>query len=363
MFQKIKNIILARQGKLSQLALETIRVEKTKGCCGKLEWVHLKRLSNSGTYPFTDWQHPAEWIHCYRIDNVVVDIYHMVLFKNGKIIPDSNPYITGQLLRSLKLQPEKLVEYSGNEAIFSCSDHWENNYYHWMIHAIPAYFAILKLGIKGKFLLTYPMFEWRKRTLELLGIDLSLLIPVEKEKQYAFSQLYVCDFTFGKADFSCSDLSVQAYAQMIRNVSHHAFLRHDKIYISRMGKKNRCLSNEEELVMALEKRGYFILNPEDYTIDEQIMLFHHARIVVGLLGAGLSNIVFCQENTMVYELVPSHHNNPCFLALSLQGKLRYWADRFDTGVKNNAPDHLSPWQNSLDIGFVMKRLDELERYL
>lgn len=360
--EKIKDLIFRQQGRLGQHSIETIKVEKTVGCDGRPRWQDIRKFANSQTYPFLEWRHPSETVYRYHLQDIIVDAYHMVFFKNGKVIPNSNPFITGDLLHSITIDSEKLIDVRDQGVIFSCSDHWENNYYHWIVHAIPAYFAAMESGIKGKFFLPYPLMEWRKRSLELLGIDLALCYPLEKEKQYRVSQLYAFDYPSGKVDFSCSALSVRAYAKMKQNirVPDPLPLQHEKIYISRLGKDNRHLSNETALIEALQKRGYFILNPEAYNLDEQIMLFHHAKIVVALLGAGLSNIAFCQEGTLVYELIPSHHDNPCFLALSLQGKLHYWADRFDTGVDNAGPDHLSPWQKPLDIALVMQRLDELE---
>ncbi len=362
MREKIKDLVFHQENRLNHYSIDTFKLEKTTGCDGKLRWKDIGEFSNYHTYPFLKWRHPAEKVYRYHFKDIIIDSYFMVFFKQGRVIVNSNPYIIGDLLASMRVQPDKLIDARNQGVVFCCSDHWENNYYHWIIHAIPAYFSAMQSGIKAKYLLPYPLMEWRKRSLELLGIDLSLCYPIEKEKQYRFAELYSFDYASGKLDFSCSAKSKQAYALMKQNVfkSNYSVELHDKIYISRLGKNNRRLSNENELIAALKKRGYFILNPELYSLDEQVILFHNARIVVGLLGAGLSNIAFCQEGALVYELIPSHHDNPCFLALSLQGGLHYWADRFDTGVHHVGPDHLSAWQKSIDILFVMQRLDELE---
>ena len=82
-------------------------------------------------------------------------------------------------------------------------------------------------------------------------------------------------------------------------------------------------------------------------------------MVIGPHGAGLANIAFCQPGTIIYELIPGHYRNPCFLALALQGDLAYWADRFETGCAIG--DYTSPWVADIDIDQVMRRIDELER--
>ncbi|MCT6843064.1 MAG: glycosyltransferase family 61 protein [Commensalibacter sp.] len=363
--EKIKDLVFHQQNRINHHSIETVKIEKTIGCYGSPRWKNIQEFANNQSYPFLHWKHPAETIYRYHLKDITLDVYHMVYFKQNRVITNSNYYLSENLLNSIHIQSDKLIDARDQGAVFCCSDHWENNYFHWMMHAIPAYYAAMQSGIKAKFLLPYPLMLWRKRSLELLGLDLSMCYPIEKEKQYRFSEFYYFDYLSQKFGYSCSKLSEQAYVKMKQNavVSIQSIAKYDKIYISRVNKNNRHLPNEEKLVEALEKRGYFILNPELYSLDEQIMLFHYAKIVVGLLGAGLSNIVFCQKDTLIYELIPSHHINPCFLVLSLQSGLRYWADKFDSGVDHGAPDHLSAWEKPIDVAFVMKRLDELEFYM
>jgi capsular polysaccharide biosynthesis protein len=129
------------------------------------------------------------------------------------------------------------------------------------------------------------------------------------------------------------------------------------IYIDRGGSANRRLPNEAALVERLRRRGFHTVRPETLRLDQQIALFKGAGMVVGQLGAGLANIAFCQPGTVIYELVPEHHRNPCFLAMSMQGDLQYWGDMFTTGVEGG--NHTSGWRADIDIDHVMRRIDEL----
>lgn len=351
--------------RLNRVATQRVKLEQCGSCDGQVTWFDTSRLTHTERYPFSDWKRPAKPIYRYRLENVVLDAYYMVFFKDGGIIPNCNHYITGELLDSLKVRPEEVISYEDQGLVFSCSDHWENNYFHWIAHALPAFYAALQSGIQGKFLVPSPLLPWQQRTLELVGVDLEHCCPIKKDQQYALSNVDYYELGTGEADFAISSLSAKAYQQMICNInaSVSPALCHDKIYISRANKEHRHLNNETELITLLEERGYFILDPEQYSIDEQIIIFQHAKMVVALLGAGLSNIAFCKEGTIIYELIPSHHDNQCFLVMSLQGKLRYWADKFDTGVDHNRPDHLSAWINTLDIEFVETRLGELEQFI
>lgn len=351
--------------RLDRVAVHKVKLEQCGACDGQVTWFDLKRLSDTEKYPFSNWKRPAKPIYRYRLEDVVLDAYYMVFFKNGGIIPNCNHYITGDLLNSMKVNPEKVISYHEQGLVFSCSDHWENNYFHWIAHALPAFYAAQQSGVQGKFLVPHPLLPWQQRTLELLGVDLERCCPMDKYTQYALAAVDYYEFGTGEADFAVSNLSVMAYQQMVQNIeiSSNPALCHDKIYISRANKEHRQLSNETELISLLEQKGYFILDPEHYSIDEQIIIFQHAKIVVALLGAGLANIAFCKPGTIIYELIPSHHDNQCFLVMSLQGKLRYWADKFETGVDHSRPDHLSAWVNKLDTAFVEKRLGELEQFI
>ena len=67
----------------------------------------------------------------------------------------------------------------------------------------------------------------------------------------------------------------------------------------------RRIVNEEALVEMLLSLDFEIIASEDYSLLEQAQLFHDADVVVGAHGAGLTNILFCRENTKVIELL--HH--------------------------------------------------------
>ncbi|WP_338330940.1 glycosyltransferase 61 family protein [Commensalibacter sp. Nvir] len=344
------------------MAVQKIAVERCEGCDGSVAWMNGSTIRNKEAYPFWQWHKPAKWVYRYELQNVVLDSYRMVFFKNNQPISGCNHFINNALLNSLTLQTDPLLSYQNEAVVFSCHDHWENNYYHWMVHAIPAYYAAMHLGIAGKYLIPEPLLSWQRRSLELLGFDFTQGLPVEKKQYYVLPCVHYIELATGEADFVISQLSVHAYALIINNSERlqHTYQSYEKIYISRLHKSNRALKNEHELVSLLKQRGYFILDPEEFTLDEQIHFFQNAKIVVALLGAGLANIGFCKPDTIIYEIIPSHHENPCFLVMAKQGKLRYWADRFETGVDPKYFDHLSVWSKPLDASRVLNRLDELE---
>ncbi|MEM7056965.1 MAG: glycosyltransferase 61 family protein [Pseudomonadota bacterium] len=78
------------------------------------------------------------------------------------------------------------------------------------------------------------------------------------------------------------------------------------LHISRSGAKLRTLSNQDAFETALADRGAqtFIATYENHA--EQIAKFRAARVVIGVHGAGLTNLAFCAPGTRVIEIFPEN---------------------------------------------------------
>ncbi len=42
-------------------------------------------------------------------------------------------------------------------------------------------------------------------------------------------------------------------------------------------------------------------------------MFHHAKIIIGFHGAGLTNVLFCSDSAIVFEIVDKDCVSPCYL--------------------------------------------------
>ena len=79
-----------------------------------------------------------------------------------------------------------------------------------------------------------------------------------------------------------------------------------RIYVSRRAALKGQLLNEAELEAALEARGFMIVRPQEWSIRDQIILFHRAEIVVGATGVALADVLFCRPGTKVVEIQPDN---------------------------------------------------------
>jgi hypothetical protein len=73
-----------------------------------------------------------------------------------------------------------------------------------------------------------------------------------------------------------------------------------KIFITRKETSNRSIANQKELLIALSGWESVIL--EDLSIKEQVQTFAEATHIVASHGAGLTNILWCNKGTKIYEL-------------------------------------------------------------
>ncbi|MBS0986291.1 MULTISPECIES: glycosyltransferase family 61 protein [Acetobacter] len=77
-----------------------------------------------------------------------------------------------------------------------------------------------------------------------------------------------------------------------------------RLYIARPGSR-RSLAHEEQIQALLIRYGFITVDPAALTLLEQIKLFRNAACVVGVMGAGMSSIVFCAAGTKVGILAPA----------------------------------------------------------
>jgi capsular polysaccharide biosynthesis protein len=307
--------------------------------------------------PFLGWETVPVALHMYRIRNVVLDRSLMVLLKDGAVIAETVYEQAPDAVAAVRVRPEHLVVADLGNAVAACCDHWDANYYHWVAHTLPALHAMLERHPRGDIGLLVPrLAPWQRLWLDLIGAGGLASVTTHLDAQYFLPEVEYYDFVGGRADFALSAVSRAAYARIGADVPA-GDSPHRLIYIDRSGAANRRLRNEAGLAERLRRRGFHTVRPETLRVDQQIALFRGAGMVVGQVGAGLANIAFCRPGTVVYELVPDHHRNPCFVAMAMQGDLQYWADVFPTGVTDG--DHTSAWRTDIDVDGVMRRIDEL----
>ena len=105
-----------------------------------------------------------------------------------------------------------------------------------------------------------------------------------------------------------------------------------KLFVMRTNVSKRRLLNQDEIAARLTELGFTCIDPGTLSFKEQVALFQGAHVVVGVHGAGLTNILFAPPGGALIELTPDGAQ-PFYkdLALAKKWMLAQFAARPDKG--------------------------------
>lgn len=78
-----------------------------------------------------------------------------------------------------------------------------------------------------------------------------------------------------------------------------------KVFVTRESQSTRRLVDEAPIQELARMRGYEIVDPGSLTFSEQISVFKSAKHVVGVMGAGMTNIALAPRHCRVTVLAPA----------------------------------------------------------
>lgn len=78
----------------------------------------------------------------------------------------------------------------------------------------------------------------------------------------------------------------------------------DKIYVRREDVNYRKILNESDLIEKLISIGFKIMNPHHFEILDQMKIFSKASVIISPHGSNLSNIIFCNKDSKIFEIAP-----------------------------------------------------------
>jgi capsular polysaccharide biosynthesis protein len=73
-----------------------------------------------------------------------------------------------------------------------------------------------------------------------------------------------------------------------------SFLR---IYLSRSQIRRRAVPNEHAIEETFRRAGFAVIQPQNYAFEAQLELYGQARVLAGLAGSALHNVIFCPRGT------------------------------------------------------------------
>lgn len=255
----------------------------------------------------------------------------------GEYIYDSNKMpISGDFsqedkhdaIRLSSLMPSSIYTKEGTSVLMIQSNMWWQNYFHWTLdYLTKIIWARRILGSHQHFNALYitskKTFSYQHDSLMSLGLTREAIKPC-----FYFGRLMhvkAADLLLIQERYDIQTINPEVHnntlhpsivnelaSEVIRNL--HLRLQPPKdrspnrIYISRSNAPNRRLINEQEVIDYLARYNFKTVKLERLTFREQVEIFASSSIVIGVHGAGLTNIIYTQK-CCVLELFASNHRH------------------------------------------------------
>ncbi|MDQ6812787.1 MAG: glycosyltransferase family 61 protein [Bacteroidota bacterium] len=193
------------------------------------------------------------------------------------------------------------------KAIFLITPEAKGNYYHWIADLLPRLLLIWQQDFSdlNKRLIVIHTGDRRYEndTFKLLKISNEKILRLAAWETFQVSDLIVSDLSLSYVGRPFPKWKKKLLDEFKKKVvSLDIRVRVKNIYMVRGKQSKRCLIGEEELILRLKEINFEIIDPIKLSLVEQITVLSQAKVVVALHGAALTNIVFCQEETIVVEL-------------------------------------------------------------
>ena len=237
------------------------------------------------------------------------------------------------------------------------TDNWSKGYFHWMMDALP---RLIEVENNGHISTIYlPSFlndnEYVDASLKRLGYqNIKYMIP---DQLYLLRKMVFQTHIATTGNYKEENL--QKLKKRFTNSSYtQKEFTHNGLYISRKKAQRRRILNEDEIYPILKKYKIAIVFFEDLSWHQQVELCINTHFIIGLHGAGLTNMLFMPSGSKILEFrkVDDNHNNCYFsLANALNHKYYYQLLEADKEEVLNADFNIDPTEFEMNI---QKILDE-----
>ncbi len=210
---------------------------------------------------------------------------------------DNNFFFTKNFFTNFK---KNIDSYKQINDVYLLGSNAGNNYYSNLIYFLPRLFFNKKKKIKIAIHRNSSM-KFRK-----------LIEIISKNNNLDISFLYLDDsFYLFKDSLFPQFLSLNDSIKILRYflLSDNKESVDKKIYVTREDANYRKIVNEGDLIPLLRSKGFKVINPQLYEINEQIKIFSQANVIISPHGSNLSNIIFCKPQTKIYEIGPKFNKN------------------------------------------------------
>ena len=298
-------------------------------------------------------------------------IHNVAIIKNKKLLSgpslqlkdnSNSPIINNIVLKNGTPRLKKKV--NGTLLSLLTGGGGNDNYFHWLFDVLPRIAICEKNNIlkNVEYFLCPNLNKWQKETLLLLDIPVEKLLNSKKFRHLEADNLIVTDHPWQHSRDANND--IQNIPEWISSWLRGKFLKKiveknspKKIFIDRSDsisnlKDKRKILNEEEVKNYLENNGFVSVQLGKLPFLKQISLFFNCETVLGLHGAGFSNLIWSQSGTKIIE-IKNIEANKLYENLAKQNKLYYKSLSLKSETHTISPD----------FGFFKIEVDKLNNLI
>jgi capsular polysaccharide biosynthesis protein len=224
-----------------------------------------------------------------------------------------------------------------------CKKRGAQNYGHWMLEMLPkAYIARHFWQDSIRYIVHAtidPLASVVRESLHRLGIGPEEVIeigsaPIRVERLLVVDGLtshgtYMSPFVMGCMEKVAADIAPEGMADL---------------FVLREGVPSRRLVEEGDIRDLAAHRGFLLVDPGKLPLARQVACFKAAPRVVGVMGAAMTNLAFCQPGTQVFNLAPANMADTFFWFISGLRDLHYTEVRCEQAPPLHGP---APWDTDL----------------
>jgi Glycosyltransferase 61 len=197
---------------------------------------------------------------------------------------------------------------------------FQRGYYHWLLEVLPKILLVQQQRLSIDSLHIDQRLGFQIETVQMLVGRTWQVIPAESNTIVTARHIYAVE---------CWDAFAHTPA-WVCGVLRDAFLDRTagnvgdkRIFVSRQDSSTRVMENEDDLFHELAKHGFWRVQLAKLSVREQANLFAQAEVVVSAHGAGMTNILFCEPETKIFEIAAPRYIFGCFADLARVCGLRY----------------------------------------
>ncbi len=233
---------------------------------------------------------------------------------------------------------------------------WWRNYGHWLVD-LAALLALVVDRLRGNDIqivigkqVTPAMRRIVAETLEIVAPGIPV-VEHDDAEAVMFSRLYYVTPTSVSPLFKLPEALRALRAKLVPDAPPPR----RRIYVQRDAQGPRTLLNEPDVLRVASSHGFEIVRPEQHGLRDQARLFSEAAVVMGVKGAGLTNVMFAPRDSSVVVLSPSNWGDSFFWDLAGQLGITY-VEVVGKAVDGIAEPPNSPFTVDLDrLGEALER--------